>query len=279
MTEMISGVAYEPLIPEAYLILLATNFCMDLWHTIIDEIRRCSAAIEVVDARCPNETRSLKLEKILGEMKKPFWIVINKADLVPKHFLERAKELIKAKSEATDVVYVSTRKYHGFNILKRSLKEGLGKETESRLVVVGFPNVGKSSLINMLSRRGKVGVSPRPGFTRGKQWIRISRNLLVSDTPGVLDLSDAAVMWRKVLFPKKDLEGAAIILLRKIKDADGNNFSRLYGIEIEDDCQLTLQNLATRFSFLMKGGKLDVSRAAKRLIDDWNNGRLVAWWL
>ena len=131
----------------------------------------------------------------------------------------------------------------------------------------------------MLSRRGKTGVSPKPGFTKGKQWIKITKNLLLSDTPGVLDLRDAGKLWRRVMFPAEDIEGAALFLLEKIRQAEGNNFEELYKMELEENSEHTLEKLATKFNFIGKGGKPDIMRAAKRLIDDWNDGKLVAWWL
>ncbi len=252
---------------------------MDPWRTVVREIRNSDAVIEVVDARCPNETRSLKLERIITDDNIPFWIVMNKVDLVPKDFADIAKKKMKEISNAVDVLHVSSKKYYGFNILKRSLKENLKDKERVRIVVVGFPNVGKSSLINMLSRRGKAGVAPKPGFTRGKQWIRITRNILMSDTPGVLDIKEAGELWRRVLFPSGDVEGAALFLLDKIKRAEGNNFREIYKIELEDNNEETLEKLALRFNFVKKGAMPDTVRAAKRLIDDWNACKLVAWWL
>jgi hypothetical protein len=246
---------------------------------VVREIKSSDAAIEVVDVRCPNETRSKKLESMMYAENIPFWIVMNKVDLVPKNFADLAKMKIKNESNATDVVHVSTKKYYGFNILKRSLQEKLGTKEKVKVVVVGFPNVGKSSLINMLSRRSKAGVAPKPGFTRGKQWIRITKNILVSDTPGVMDIREAGGLWRKVLFPSGEIESAALFLLDKIKHAEGNNFSEFYKIKLEVDNEKTLEKLALRFNFIGKGNKPDIARAAKRLIDDWNACKLVAWWL
>jgi len=252
---------------------------MDLWRLVKREISNSDAAIEVVDARCPNETRSKKLERIMRERDIPFWIVMNKVDIVPKSFADKAKKSILEESNAVDVVHVSTKKYYGFNILKRSLKENLEHKGKIKIVVIGYPNVGKSSLINMLSRRGKVGVAPKPGFTRGKQWIRISKNILMSDTPGVLDIKEAGELWRRVLFPSGDLEGAALFLLDKIMNAEGNNFKKVYKIELLEDKEKMLELLAKRFNFVKRGNVPDVIRAAKRVIDDWNACKLAAWWL
>ncbi len=272
---MISGVAYEPRI---FIILPPKEFYMDLLRLVKREILDSDACIEVVDARCPAELRCRKLEKFVEKLNKPYWIVINKVDLVPKEFADRAKKVLKEQSNVVDVIHVSATKYYGFNILKWSLKRHLGTEEKKRLCVFGYPNVGKSSLINMLARRKKASVAPRPGHTRGKQWIRITRNIVLSDTPGVIPPEMAEKEWRPILFPAEDLENAALTLLKKIKNAEGNNFKEVYGFEFEEE-EEALEEIAKRLNFISRGNRYDTKRAAKRVIDDWNRGKLVGWWL
>ncbi len=247
------------------------------------EMKRHDAILFILDARCPLETRSKKLEIIAEKTKKPFWIILNKVDLVPKEFADKTKNFFKNYSNAVDVVHVSAKKYYGINILRWSLKRILEKtlleeKKKAFLIAVGYPNVGKSSIINMLARKSKAGVSPKPGFTKGKQWIRVSKKILISDTPGVVPISNEK--WKNVLFSGDDLESSALWLLSKIKNAEGSNFSQVYGFEINDvDEFKALLLIGEKFKFLKKGGEIDVNRAAKRLIDDWNRGKLSAWWL
>ncbi len=256
---------------------------MNLWNKVIGEMKRHDAILFVLDARCPLETRSEKLESIANKTKKPFWIIPNKVDLVPKEFADKTKEFFKENSKAVDVVHVSAKKYYGVNILRWSLRRILEKtvlkeKEKAYLIVVGYPNVGKSSIINMLARRSKAGVSPKPGFTRGKQWIRVSKKILISDTPGVVPIEKEE--WKNILFPGENLESSALWLLSKIKNADGSNFHEVYGFDIKDvEESEALKLIGERFKFLKKGGEIDVNRAAKRLIDDWNRGKLSAWWL
>ncbi len=246
------------------------------WNVIISEIKLADGILEVVDARCPNETRSEKLESLLERMEKPFWIVMNKTDLVPKEFSERAKNFLKQNTKAVDVLFVSAKVFYGYNILRRSIKEFF-KGNKARLCVVGFPNVGKSSIINAIAKESKVSVAPKPGHTKGKQWIRVGGKLFISDTPGVLPKEFAAEVWREILFPK-DIENAAFTLLEKISKAEGTNFSMLYGLHPEPS-EETLVKIAKKLNFLKSGGEPDSSRAAQRIIEDWNSGKLTAWWL
>ncbi len=246
------------------------------WKTVLKEIKSGDGVLEVVDARCPNELRSEKLESFFKELGKPFWIVINKVDVVPKDFADRCKRVLKEESEAVDVVHVSSKKFYGFWILRRSLKRYFG-DRKAKLVLVGFPNVGKSSLVNMLAQSTVASTAPVPGHTRGKQWIRISGKLLLSDTPGVIPKEFARGEWAKILFPE-DVEESAFILLEKIKKAEGSNFKELYGVEPEPS-EDVLEEIAKRYRFLKKGGIPDTNRAATKLLNDWNSCKLTAWWL
>lgn len=246
------------------------------WNLIIKEIKTSDGVLEVVDARCPNETRSLKMEKLLEKFSKPFWIVLNKCDLIPKSFAEKAKQFLKNHSKGIDVIFFSAKSFHGYNILRRSLKEYF-KDREVKLTVIGFPNTGKSSLINALAKQSKTSTAPKPGHTKGKQWIKISSKMMVNDTPGVLPKEMIASEWREILF-SEDKEYACYLLLEKIKNAEGNNFSLLYGIDPEPS-ERVLEKIARDFNFLKKGNELDLIRAAEKIINDWNTGKLTAWWL
>ncbi len=246
---------------------------MSVWHHVFSEIKTSDGVVEVVDARCPKETRCLALENMLADLEKPFWVVINKADLVPREFAMKVKNEFKKQSKAVDVVFFSCKTYYGYHLLKRSIEKFF--KTKAKLAIFGFPNVGKSSIINALAKRSKAGVAPKPGFTRGKQWIRISSKILISDTPGVLPKS-MAKGWRKILFPE-DIEEAAYLLLSRIEKAEGTNFKEIYGIEPKAN-EETLIKIAERFNFKVKGNKPDISRAASKIISDWNAGRLTAWW-
>lgn len=246
------------------------------WNLIVNEIKTSDAVLEVVDARCPNETRSLKLEKLLERFNKPFWLVLNKTDLVPKNFAERAKYFLKENTNAIDVIFFSAKAFYGYNILRRSLKEYF-RDKEVKLTAIGFPNVGKSSLINAFAKQTKASVAPKPGHTKGKQWIKVSSKIKISDTPGVLPKEMLANEWREILF-SSDKEHACYLLIEKIRNAEGSNFSMLYDVEPEVS-EHVLEKIAKDFNFLKKGREPDLTRAAEKILNDWNTGKLTAWWL
>ena len=246
------------------------------WNLIINEIKQSDAVLEVADARCPNETRSKKLETILKRLHKPFWIVLNKSDLVPKSFSEKAKNFLKTNTEAVDIIFFSAKTFHGYNIMRRSIKEYFG-DKEVKLTVIGFPNVGKSSLINAFAKQSKTGVAPKPGHTKGKQWIKASSKIKISDTPGIIPKEMLANEWREILFPE-DKEHACFLLIEKISRAEGSNFSVLYGITPEVS-ESVLEKIAKDFNFVRKGKEPDLTRAAEKILSDWNSGKLTAWWL
>jgi len=245
---------------------------------ILKEIESSDGVLEVVDARCPNELRCTKLEDKIEELGKPFWIIINKVDLVPKEFADRCKRVLKRKSNAVDVIHVSSKKFYGFWILRRSLK-GYFKDVDRKikLVLIGYPNVGKSSLINMLAQYTATSTAPVPGHTKGKQWIRISGKIVLSDTPGIIPREYASKDWAKILFPQ-DVEESALILLEKIEKAEGSNFKEIYGFEPKAN-EETLVKIAEKFNFLKKGGEPDTHRASQKILNDWNSCKLTAWWL
>jgi len=244
---------------------------------VIKEILNVDGVLEVVDARCPNETRSSVIEGVAKKNGKPFWIVMNKTDLVPKEFAERAKKVLLESTDAVDVVFMSSKLFYGYNILRRSIKEYFGKDRKVRLVIVGFPNVGKSTLINALARKSKAPIAPKPGYTKGKQWIKVSSKIMVSDTPGVLPRELAAEEWRKILFPE-DIEDACYSLLEKIKKAEGTNFQEIYGVEPEVSEEV-LEEIGRKLNYIASGGRIDVKRVAQKILEDWNTGRLTAWWI
>ncbi len=248
------------------------------WNTVVGEIKDADGVLEVLDARCPGETRSKKIEELIKKFEKPFWIVINKADLVPKYFMDKVKEVFKRENDAVDVVFVSAKRFYGYNILRRSIKEYFGEDKIIRLTMVGFPNVGKSSLINAFAKESKVRISSKPGFTKGKQWIRVSTKIKISDSPGVIPKEYIGEEWREILFPK-DVEYAAYLLIEKIKKAEGTNFELIYETSLNEEFEQIIESIGKKLRYIRKGGEVDEERVSKKILEDWNSGKLTAWWL
>ncbi len=238
----------------------------------LQTISEADVVLEIVDARAPNRTRCPPTEKKAEKSGKRVIIGINKADLVDRGWLEqKKKEMIEETGYR--VVYYSAKTREGTRALRTAIgieTKKAGKTDRARVCVVGVPNTGKSTTINTLVGRRVAGTSPRPGYTRGQQWVRLSRRILLLDTPGVLAPSDPS--FGIILDPRRETIEKAKALLSLLSNTK-NNLSEVYGIEWRDDF---LEGLARQKKMVLKGGEPDLERAAKRIIDDWHSGRLTA---
>lgn len=244
---------------------------MGQWDLVISSIKESDIVLEVIDARAAKETRSEKLEKLIESLGKKLIIVINKTDLVPNEFDRKIRDDIK---KSYDVVSVSTKERKGTGFLKGAMK----KYNPKNVSVVGYPNTGKSSLVNMLSRSAGAKTSSVPGYTRTVQWIRISEGIKLLDTPGVIPSDEKFSVFTGSVRPEKlqNPQHEAFMLLEKIKSAEGSNIEGLYKIPF-NDLENYLEEFAKKRNYLIKGG-FDTDRAARQIILDWNTGKLTAWW-
>ena len=152
------------------------------WGLVNSVIREADILLLVLDARLVTESRNIEIERKIREAGKPLVYVVSKSDLTDK---EEAK---RAASDLKPMVLFSAKDYRGVRQLRKAIvieAKRRGKE-EITVGVLGYPNVGKSSLINALKGRGSAGTSPLSGYTRGLQKIRLSRKIMLIDTPGVI---------------------------------------------------------------------------------------------
>ena len=149
-------------------------------------IRISDVILQVLDARFLEETRNPELEKMVKDMGKILVNVLNKVDLVDLRELRENQILVGLEP----YVLFSSSKRIGLGKLRErikiSVKKFIGKHNKAHVGVIGYPNTGKSSLINSLSGRSKSGTAAEAGFTKGIQKIRFSKDILILDTPGVI---------------------------------------------------------------------------------------------
>ncbi len=252
-----------------------------LWNIVIGVINTSDLIIEVVDARVPFETRSSKLENLCKKLGKKVFIVLNKSDLVPKSFLLDVKR--KLKEEGFNVFFTSYVERTGVPFLKKAIYREIDKD-EIKVSFVGYPNSGKSSLINLLTRRQSAKSSSQPGYTKGEQWIRLRKDkergsILLLDTPGVIPVEEKySILKGNIRVEKSDnLEYLVIEFLDLILKKE-NNLSEVYGIDSKNGGEF-LEKLAEKFNLKRKKGVLDLERASRRIIADWNSGKISAWWI
>ncbi|MBO4872067.1 MAG: ribosome biogenesis GTPase YlqF [Lachnospiraceae bacterium] len=252
-----------------------------------DNLKLVDVIIEIRDARIPYSSANPDL-KTLGQGKKRL-IVLNKADLADpsvtadweQAFLQKGYRPVSAdsrlKKEAESVrkqldVWAAEKS-------ERDAKRGI-RNRPVRVMVVGIPNVGKSTLINSLAGRASTKTGDKPGVTKGLQWIRLSRSVELMDTPGILwpkfdeetvglHLALMGAISEEVI-PAEELACYGIGFLEKAYS--GALYSR-YSLDPADPPSF-LEKLAVKQGILKKGASPDTETAARRLLNDWQSGRL-----
>ena len=252
-----------------------------------ESLALCDAVCEIVDARIPASSRNPDLAGIVAG--KDRIILLNKCDMAdPK---ETEKWLSYFKSEGLMALAVDCRSGKGLSAFKNSVKELLAPKLAAyrekgmvgkplRVMVVGIPNVGKSSFINRMAGGGKAKVENRPGVTRGNQWFRIDNELELLDTPGVLwpKLDDKEVGERlaftgAVKDEVVDVEWLAVRLLECLSDRYMPMLSARYKIEKDEPYEM-LCAIAKNRGMMIRGGEADTERAANIFLNEFRTEKI-----
>jgi ribosome biogenesis GTPase A len=244
--------------------------------------------IELVDARIPMSSRNPDIDE-LGKNKARL-ILLNKSDLAEEkqndawvnYFKEKGFSVIKVNSKKGGGI----KSIHG--VIQEACKEKIERDRKRgiinrpvRAMVVGIPNVGKSTFINTLAGKACAKTGNKPGVTKGKQWIRLNKNVELLDTPGILwpKFEDQTVGLRLAFIGSiKDeilnVEELAAELIKFLKNYYLGVLSEKYDIMEVDDPYQCLADIAKSRHCLLRGNELDTTKAATLLIDDFRSGRL-----
>lgn len=247
------------------------------WRIVREVVDEADVIVEVVDARDPIGTRNRKLERLILEEEKPLLLVMNKADLVPKEWAEEYKR----KSEIP-VVFISARERKGTGILRKELKKLakpiLEEKEKVKVALIGYPNVGKSTIINTLKGKRAVGTAPIPGYTKGKQLIRLSKKIWLLDSPGVIPIDDFDELVIKGGFPADKIEEPvkpALKLIRRILDTRKEAITEKFSIREFESEEEILRQIGERRGLIKAGGEVDLEETARWLLREWQTGRFT----
>lgn len=247
---------------------------------VYDLIRMADIILEVVDARFIDETRNLELEAAIDKAGKRLVFVFNKSDVAD---ITRVKKEISEK-RLTPFVLVSCKTFMG----KKRLRERLQIETKrlklprrALVGIVGYPNTGKSSLINMITGRKTAGTSPQAGFTKGIQKIAFTPDIHVIDTPGVIAKSDSPATEKenivrsvKIGIKTYDRVKNPLFVVAKLMRNFPGVFDKYYQFDSGNDPEVLIEHLGKKHNLLAKGGIIDSDRAARLILKDWQTGKI-----
>lgn len=261
---------------------------------IKDNMQLIDIVLEVVDARIPLSSKNPDITVFAKNKKRV--IVLNKSDLVDKKELAYWKKYFKENNFADEVLEISAET--GFNIKglysiidkvsaekkEKMIAKGLRK-VNTRLMVVGIPNVGKSRLINRIVGKNSAGVGNKPGFTKGKQWVRIKEGLELLDMPGILwpkfeseevgqNLAITGAIRDEIL-PIEEIAG--ILISKMIRYEMWDVLKERYKLLDEDKSEIMgeiLEKIALRCKMFNKGESLNVQQAAYTVLRDYRGCRL-----
>ena len=253
-----------------------------------ENIKLIDLVIELVDARVPMSSRNPDIDE-LGKNKARL-ILLNKADLADEKQTEEWISYFRGKGYSA--VKVNSRKGGGIKSIQGVIQEACKEKTERdrkrgilnrpvRAMVVGIPNVGKSTFINALAGKACAKTGNKPGVTKGKQWIRLNKNVELLDTPGILwpKFEDQQVGLHLAMIGSindeiLNVEELALSVIDYLTAEYPGTLEKRFGFEGMTDRVEILGEIARVRGCLKKGNELDYEKAARLLMDDFRSGKL-----
>ena len=257
-------------------------------NEVENKVKLVDVIIELFDARAPMSSINENLEKLTTNKKK--LIVLTKIDLADPEQTKKWLEELKKKYDS--VIALDLKKNGAEAILSKAVVE-LGKDKWAkemakgmkpqpiRAMIIGIPNVGKSSLINRLAKRKAAGVQNKPGYTRGEQWIKVNKDFLLLDTPGILPMNyenpkkaaNLALIGaiREEILPNERLGET---LLAFLKERYPNSLMARFDVADITDRIAVLNQIAERRKIVNSVGENDLLRAESLLLKEFKDGLL-----
>jgi ribosome biogenesis GTPase A len=254
------------------------------YPTIADKIVKDSDIIlQILDARFPEETRNPELEEEILSKGKIIIYVFNKSDLVDKRKLRKFNYLNPSIS-------ISCTSYQNIkdlrDLIKRTakkIKKPVDKDKLGRVAVgvIGYPNTGKSSLINILIGKSSAGVGSDAGFTKSIQKLKLSEEINLLDSPGVIpkkeysssDIEKIATHTKLGGRSYSQVKDAEMVVASLMKDY-GKEIEKFYKIKAKGDSEILLEELCKQKGFFKSKGLIDEDKAARIVLKDWQQGKI-----
>ena len=253
------------------------------------DLKQVDAVCEIVDARIPISSRNPDIDALCGN--KPRILVLNRMDLADPSATQKWAAYFKKQEIAVIATDCKTRRGIGDFVpaartacadkLNRDAARGMNRPL--RIMVVGIPNVGKSTLINQISGRKGAKAENRPGVTRGKQWVSVDNGLLLLDTPGILwpkfEDPNVGMMLAYTGAVKEgviDLEELASHLMELLHRFYPNALQQRYQVEAPEGTPgwELIEMAGRKRGYLVSGGEVNTERMSKVLLDEFRSGKL-----
>jgi len=236
--------------------------------------------LEILDVRFIEQTRIPILEQMVLDAGKKLIFVLNKADLVDTRKMADEGKLDNVKP----YVFVSSKMRRGKLQLLRKIKMEIAKASikfpRAHVGIIGYPNTGKSTLINYLAGRRSALTSSEANYTKGAQKVRLTKDILLLDTPGVVPPMEDNLLQKSIIkkaeigaerySQTKDPEMVVANLLKKY----GAAIEKFYGVEHNEDYEALAETLGRKFNLLLKGNQVDLDKTYRRIIKDWQAGKI-----
>ncbi len=242
------------------------------WNAVNKVIRQSDVLLVVMDSRLTTETKNAELENKIKKSGKPFLYVLTKCDLISQEEAEKLKRLVKPS------VFVSSKEYHGIKMLREQIiiigKKNYPKKESYTVGVLGYPNVGKSSLINAVNGRSSAGASSTSGYTKGLQRVKADNKISFLDSPGVIPYKEKDEIKHLVTgtldYNKtKDPELVVHRLMEQFPGLIEKHYS-LNNAGVEDK----ISEVANKYNMKKKGNTPDMERASRKILQDWQEGKI-----
>ncbi|MDO5725459.1 MAG: ribosome biogenesis GTPase YlqF [Tissierellia bacterium] len=256
--------------------------------SIRENLKLVNIVFELIDARIPFSSSNPLLQDILGD--KPKIKIINKYDLANPDKTKQWQNYFESHGEST--VLVNAASGHGVKELKKMAKEIMRPQFEKakergiqsttiKAMIVGVPNVGKSTLINNLAGKKSLKTGNKPGITRQNQWLRVEKSFQLLDTPGILwpkfetedialNLAFTAAIKDEIL----DTETLALRLIEKLNRIDKNILINRYNIAEYENGLDSMEAIARKRGAILRGAEIDYTKTANIVLDEFRKGIL-----